>query len=127
MIKEFNLKLILLECFSLIFIISGIDRLYVAYHGKKFDSLFSGDLKKFESLTDIRIGGFFVNQAYWTLVAILIGILVVVLINWKNKFGIINSIVILILTFGISSTGIYSSGIINRNLNYFCGIFAERY
>ena len=85
------------------------------------------DWEKFESLTDVRIGQFFADQAYWTLASLLIGILAVGLINWKNKFGIINSIVVLILTFGISATGIYSSGIINRYLNYFCGIFAEGY
>ncbi|WP_299224181.1 hypothetical protein [uncultured Aquimarina sp.] len=127
MIKKFNLKLILLECFSLIFIISGIDRLYVAYNGKQFDALMNKDWGKLESLTDERIGQFFADQAYWTLVSLIIGILAVGLINWKNKFGIINSIVVLILTFGIYKTGIYSSGIINRYLNYFCGIFAEGY
>lgn len=127
MIKRFNLKLILLECFALIFIISGIDRLYVAYNGKKFDALMNEDWEKFESLTDVRIGQFFADQAYWTLTSLLIGILAVGLINWKNKFGLINSIAVLILTFGISATGIYSSGIINRYLNYFCGLFAEGY
>lgn len=113
MIKKFNLKLILLECFALIFIISGIDRLYVAYNGKQFDALMSEDWEKFESLTDVRIGQFFADQAYWTLASLII--------------GIINSIVVLILTFGISATGIYSSGIINRYLNYFCGLFAKGY
>ena len=127
MIKKFNLKLILLECFALIFIISGIDRLYVAYNGKQFDALMNEDWEKFESLTDVRIGQFFADQAYWTLASLIIGILAVGLVNWKYKFGIINSIVVLILTFGISATGIYSSGIINRYLNYFCGLFAKGY
>jgi len=127
MIQKFNLKLILLECFALIFIISGIDRFYVAYKGNQFDALMSEDWEKFESLTDVRVGEFFANQAYWTIASLIIGILIVGLINWKNKFGIINSIVVLILTFGISATGIYSDGIINGYLNYFCGIFAEGY
>ena len=127
MMKEFNLKLILLECFALIIIISGIDRLYVAYNGKQFDALMNEDWEKFESLTDVRIGQFFADQAYWTIASLIIGVLMVGLINWKYKFGIINSIVVLILTFGISTTGIYSSGIINRYLNYFCGLFAEGY
>lgn len=127
MIQKFNLKLILLECFALIFIISGINRFYVAYNGNQFDALMSEDWEKFESLTDVRVGEFFANQAYWTIASLIIGILIVGLINWKNKFGIINSIAVLILTFGISATGIYSDGIINRYLNYFCGIFAEGY
>ncbi len=127
MIKKFNLKLILLECFALIFIISGIKRFYIAYNGEQFDALMSEDWEKFESLTDVRIGEFLANQLYWFLGALIIGILTVGLINWKNKFGIINSIIVLILTFGISATGIYSSGIINRYLNYFCGIFGKGY
>lgn len=127
MTKKFNLKLILLECFALIFIISGIDRLYVAYNGKQFDALMNEDWEKFENLTDVRIGQFFADQAYWTLASLIIGILAVGLVNWKYKFGIINSIIVLILTLGISATGIYSSGIINRYLNYFCGLFAKGY
>ena len=127
MIKKFNLKLILLECFALIFIISGLKRLYVAYNGKLFDALMNDDWKKFESLTDERIGQFFADQVYWTLASLIIGILAVGLVNWKYKFGIINSIVVLILTFGISATGFYTSGIVNRYLNYFCGLFAKGY
>ncbi len=127
MMKKFNIKLILLECLALIFIISGLKRLYIAYNGKQFDALMSEDWGKFDSLTDIRIGQFFANQAYWTLSSLIIGILIVGLINWKYKFGIINSIIVLLITFGISLTGFYGTGIINRYLNYFCGLFAEGY
>ncbi|GAA0744672.1 hypothetical protein GCM10009431_19030 [Gaetbulibacter jejuensis] len=102
-------------------------RLYVAYNGKLFDALLNEDWEKFESLTDLTGPQFLVNEIYWTLICLIIGIMVVGLINWKYKFGIINSILVLILTFGISATGIYSSGIINRYLNYFCGLFAEGY
>ncbi len=127
MIKKFNLKLVLLECFALIFIISGLKRLYVAYNGKQFDALMSGDWRKFELLTDVKAGQFLANQAYWTLTSLIIGLLIVGLINWKYKFGIINSIIVLLLTFGISITGFYNTGIVNRYLNYFCGSFAEGY
>jgi len=127
MIKKFNLKLILLECFALIFIISGLKRLYVAYNGKQFDALMNEDWEKFESMTDVRIGQFFANQAYWILTSLIIGIIIVGLINWKYKFGIINSIIVLILSFGISITRFYGTGIVNRYLNHFCGLFAEGY
>ncbi|MFD1015753.1 hypothetical protein [Winogradskyella rapida] len=127
MMKKFNIKLILLECLALIFIISGLKRLYIAYNGKQFDALMSEDWGKSDSLTYIRIGEFFVNQAYWILSCLIIGILIVGLINWKYKFGIINSIIVLLITFGISLTGFYGTGIINRYLNYFCGLFAEGY
>lgn len=127
MITKFNLKLILLECFALIFIISGLKRLYVAYNGKQFDALMSRNWEEFELLTDVRASQFLADQAYWTLTSLIIGLLIVGLINWKYKFGIINSIIVLLLTFGISITGFYSTGIVNRYLNYFCGLFAEGY
>jgi len=127
MTKKFNLKLILLECLALIFIVSGIKRFYVAYNGKEFDALLNEDWEKFDSLTNLSGSEFLVNQIYWTMISLIIGLLIVGIINGKYKFGIINSIVVLILTFGISATGIYSSGIINRYLNYFCGLFAEGY
>jgi hypothetical protein len=127
MIKKFNLKLILLECLALIFIVNGIKRFYVAYNGKEFDALLNEDWEKFDSLTNLSGPELLVNQIYWTMISLIVGILIVGIINWKYKFGIINSIVVLILTFGISATGIYSSGIINRYLNYFCGLFAEGY
>ena len=56
MIRRFNLKLIALECLSLIFIISGIDRLYAAYNGEQFDALMNEDWGKFKNLTDMTIG-----------------------------------------------------------------------
>ena len=126
-IKKFNLKLILLECLALIFIVSGIKRFYVAYNGKEFDALFNEDWEKFESLTNLSGPEFLVNQIYWTMISLIIGLLIIGIINWKNKFGIINSIIVLILTIGIFETGIYSTGITNRYLNYFCGIFAKGY
>ena len=127
MIKKFNIKLILLECFALFFIISGIDRLYIAFHGEKFEVLINEkwNWEKFESITDINYGQFFVNQIYWNIAVLIFGILVVGIINWKNKIGVINSILVLILTIGTSATGIYSTGIINRYLNNFCGLFAD--
>ncbi|WP_138434405.1 hypothetical protein [Winogradskyella algicola] len=127
MTKNFNLKLILLECLALIFIVSGIKRFYVAYNGKEFDALLNKDWGKFDSLTNLSGPEFLVNQIYWTIISLIIGILIIGILNWKYKFGIINSIIVLILTFAISATGIYSSSIMNRYLNYFCGFFAEGY
>lgn len=127
MLKKLNLKLILSECLALIFIINGIKRFYVAYHGKLFDDLMNKDWAKIEWLSTRQIGQLFTNQTYWTLFAILIGVLSIAILNWKNKFGIINSIVVLIITIGISSSGFFSSGIINGYLNHFCGILAKEY
>ncbi|WP_203296783.1 hypothetical protein [Luteirhabdus pelagi] len=127
MLKKINYKLILLECLALIFIINGIKRFYVAYHGNKVDALMDKDFEKFQSLTDVHPGQFFRYEAYWTFSSVIFGILLVGLINWKYKLGTINSLGVLLLTSGISATGFYMSGIINRYLNYFCAIFSEKY
>lgn len=124
-IKKFNLKLIILECVALIFIISGIKRLYVAYNAEIFDAIERRDWKVYESLTDLDGPLFLASHVYWILTGMIIGVIAVGLINWKNKFGIINSIAVLILTLGISMTGFFSDGIVNRYFNYFCGIFAD--
>ncbi|WMI68228.1 hypothetical protein [Mangrovimonas sp. YM274] len=125
--EKFKPKLILLECFALFFVINGINRFYVAYHGEKFDALIVNDSKKFESLTDMSVGELYAYYIYWTLATLLIGTLTIGLINWKNKIGKTNSIPVIIMTFGLSATGIYTTSIINRYLNYFCEIFGKGY
>ena len=125
--KQINIKLILLETFSLLFIINGIQRLYIASQGKIYDAVINEDWKKFESLTSESLGQFFANKAIWTIGIILVGILTIGIINWRKKIHIINSIILFLVIIGISLTGFFLSGITNQYLNYFCGIFAEKY
>ena len=127
MTNKLNLKLILLECFALFFIISGIDRFYVAFNGKLFDTLTNEGWKKLESSIDVGLEQLIIEQFYWNLSSIGIGILITGILNWKYKFGIINSIIITIITLGMSLTGVYSSRIINSYLNYFCGMFSKKH
>jgi hypothetical protein len=125
--KQINIKLILLECLALIFIINGIQRLYIASQGKIYDAVINENWKKFESLTSDSIGEFFSNRALWTFGIILVGFLAVGIINWINKIRIINSIIVFLIIVGISVTGFFLSGTTNQYLNYFCGIFSESY
>ncbi|MFY7669479.1 hypothetical protein ACOSP6_00190 [Tenacibaculum sp. MEBiC06402] len=126
-IKELNIKLIIPQCLALIFIISGINRLYVGFHGEQFDALMNKDWEKYESLANYSIEFFLLYKTYWTITSIAIGILMITLIDWRYKFGIVNSLVVIIITFAISASGFYSSGLINRYLNFFCGLFSEGY
>jgi hypothetical protein len=121
--KQINIKLILLECLALIFIINGIQRLYIASQAKIYDAVINENWKKFESLTSDSIGEFFSNRALWTFGIILVGFLAVGIINWINKIRIILFLIIV----GISVTGFFLSGTTNQYLNYFCGLFAESY
>ena len=125
--KQINIKLILLECLALIFIINGIQRLYIASQGKIYDAVINGNWKKFESLTSDSLGEFFYKRALWTFGIILVGFLAVGIINWINKIRIINSIILFLIIVGITMTGFFLNGIPNQYLNYFCELFAESY
>jgi hypothetical protein len=127
MIKKINIKIVLFETIALIFIINGLQRLYVASQGAKYDAIMSDNWEKFESLTTLTIGQFIANRAIWTLIIILMGVLVIGLINWKNKINIINSILLFLLIIGVSFTGFFMKGIVNNYLNYFSGLFGETY
>ena len=114
MTNKLNLKLILLECFALFFIINGIDRFYIAFNGKLFDTLTNEGWKKLESSIDVGLEQLIIEQFYWNLASIGIGILITGILNWKYKFG-------------INLTGVYSSGIINSYFNYLCGMFSKKH
>ena len=125
--KQINIKIILLESLALIFLINGIQRLYVASKGKIYEAALDENWVKFESLTNESLGDVLAYRAFWTLGIIIVGIFVVGIINWKNKVRIINSIIVFGIIVGITVTGFFLSGITNQYLNYFCGIFAESY
>lgn len=128
MIKRIKIKLILLELIALIFIVSGLQRVYLATQGVKYDALANRDWDKFEDLIHPETASqFFVNRVLWTFGFTLCLIFIIGLINWKNKVEIINSIILFIIVLSISSTGFFLRGVVNQYLNYFCGLFGESY
>ncbi|CAM1359693.1 conserved membrane hypothetical protein [Tenacibaculum sediminilitoris] len=128
MIKKIKIKLILLELIALVFVVNGLQRIYIAAQGVKYDALAAGNLKKLELLIQPEsIGQFIANRVFWTFGIILCLIFIVGLINWKNQIEIMNSIILLILVLGISCTGFFFDGFVNQYLNYFCGLFSESY
>jgi len=63
MIKKIKIKIVLFETIALIFIINGLQRLYVASQGAKYDAIMSDNWEKFESLTTLTIGQFIAYRA----------------------------------------------------------------
>ncbi len=127
MIKKFYLSLILFETLALFFLINGIQRLYLASQGEKFNAIMNNDLDKYYSLTSIYASEFFVRRGYWTVGAFIFGILLIGIINWKSKINIINSILTFLIVFILFPTGVFVKGILNNYLNYFSGLFSENY
>jgi len=125
--KGLKFKIVLLEVLALIFIINGLQRLYVASQGAKFDALMNNNWELFESHTSLTIGQFLSNRAIWTLITILFSFTIIGFINWINKIKIINSVLVFLFIIGISVTGFFMKGVINNYLNYFCGLFGHKY
>lgn len=128
MIKRIKIKLILLELIALFFVINGLQRIYLATQGAKYDVLAIGNWDKFEVLTyPETTGQFFANRVFWTFGFILCLIFVVGVVNWKSKIQFVNSLIISVIVLGVSSTGFFLDGFVNQYLNYFCGLFSESY
>ncbi|OAD90368.1 hypothetical protein A7A78_06465 [Aequorivita soesokkakensis] len=127
MIKKIHLSLILFETLALFFLINGIQRLYLASQREKFNAIMSDDLDKYYSLTSLKASDFFIVRGYWTFGAFILGILIIGIINWKNKINIINSILTFVIVLLLFPTGVFVKGILNNYLNYFSGLFSENY
>lgn len=126
-LQQINLKLILLQFVSLFFLINGIQRLYVSYHGLKYDALMNNNIEKFKTFTTVTPGLFLAYRNYFTLALVIIIPVLIAIINFKNNIQIGNSIILFVLSILCSFTGFFYSGVINNYLNYFCGVFGESY
>lgn len=125
MIKKLNLKLIILECFALIFIFSGLNRLFVAYNADLIQALIKEDFDKFDSLTNVSASQFFVNQIYWHIFSLITCLIIIIFINWRYKTGVINSLTVALFTLGISASGFLISGYLNKIFNSFSRLFGS--
>lgn len=125
MIKKLNLKLILLECLALIFIFSGLKRLFVGYNADLIQALIKEDFDKFETLTDISASQFILDQVYWNTFSLILSLLLIISINWRYKLGILNSVILFTVALGILYSGLLTSGVINSLFNSFCKLFGS--
>jgi hypothetical protein len=127
MIKTINLKLIILQFVSMVFLIHGIKRLHAATQGNIYEAIIDQDFDKFDSLTNISLSQYIVNLELWSLWSFIISIILIGIGNWKFKITLINSILTVLITSLLYLFGFFNKGIIDRNLNYFCGLFADGY
>jgi len=123
MLKRIHINIILLDILSLFFIINGVKRLYIASQEEKYIAIFNNDLDTFKTLTSFTMGEFVAISAYWAFGTFIVGIVSISLINWKNKIGITNSILTLLIVFSLFPFGIFSEGFINTSLNSFGWLF----
>jgi len=101
------------------FLINGFLRLYYSVYAEEIRYLLNS--KENDSKTLNLIRNFLNNQIYVTFATYFLGIILIILINWKNKNHSWNSIIVALLTFAIFPSGIYFRGVICRFFNSFGG------
>lgn len=131
LMKKLNLKLILIQLLGIFFFIEGIQKIYIASDAERFMCLLKYDVNsecwKNLNSTFTTLGDFLAKRAYWSFGAFVIGILIISLINLKNKKPFLNTFFVFLLAFLIFPTGIFFRGKISDYFNYFGGLFAKNY
>ena len=129
--KKLNLKLILIQLLGIFFFIEGIQKFYIASDAERFMCLLKYDINsecwKNLNSTFTTLGDFLALRAYWSFGASVIGILIVSLINLKNKTSFLNTCFVFLLVVLIFPTGIFFRGIISDYFNYFGALFTKDY
>ena len=126
-LEKLFIRVSFIEILSLFFFINGIKRLYWGFQGEKFNAIMNDDLEKYYTLTSLYASQFLIRPAYWSFGAFIFGVVIVGIINWKNKIYFLNSILIFIIVFTLFPIGVFTKGLINKYLDYFCGIFSQNY
>ena len=109
---------IIIEIIGLILLVEGMSKLYIIYHGEKYQALIQNNIEKFEELTSDSIGWFFAQHSFWKMGVLLTGAIILILFKYFKigKKGILNTIVSVISVYALLRFGILKS-------NLFDGIF----
>ena len=116
--RKIDLKLIVLQALALIFLIAGVQRLYVAFQADKYKAIWS-DGENFQSLYSITVGELFLYQELWSLAAFLIGIAILTLLNKKRGIPVLNAISVFVLVLILYLIGFFSGGKIKLAIDAF--------
>lgn len=119
--RKIRLKLILLQTLSLIFLIAGVQRLYIATQAEKYEAIGASDWEMFETLTSQTVGEFLFNETLWALVGLLFGITFIGYVNWRNKKSLLNTLLIFSIVLILFQIGLFNGGLFNNYINTFWG------
>jgi len=125
LLGKFDFVLILLQCFGLQFIFTGIYRLYVAYNAEDWDALLGKSTNTYQTITEARLGEFLTNDLYSKLIIAFSIIALVLFLNRICKIGIVNNIVVLILTLIFTHTLFFVSPYFIWKIEYFSQLLGE--
>jgi len=117
-LQKVKIKLILLQCLALFFIIHGVKRIYLANYSDIFYAIKEDSLELIDySITDVIIG-----QVYVILATLLLGSIFFGLVNWmvKSYISIWNAITLFVISFAVVFTGVYMDGYLYALFNSIC-------
>lgn len=121
--EKMKVKIILIQWLGLFFLINGIQRIYNATRSEQIMLLLQPNPKSEVTI----IADFLIWKTYWTLGALVLGIVIITLINRRNKIHFSNTLLVIAMQLIVSQTGIYSKGIIVKYFNSFGRLFINDY
>lgn len=101
-IRKLSIRLIVLQCFFLYFFSSASERIYAALNSGVFDCVFKEESKGLgfqcmENYPEYRIVDLMTGPIHFMMYGFLVGVVMIVLVNWRKKNHVLNSILAICL------------------------------
>lgn len=125
--RQLNLKTILFQWFGIFFLIHGILRFFYSFNSKELIYLLNVKEETNSNKTLNILSDFLWYGTYIAFGTFFLGIIIITLINWKNRIHFFNTIIVLILSFSLFPIGVIFRGFISNYLNSFGWIFVKEY
>lgn len=120
-----NWKIIVAESIGIIFLIHGVSRLHKSYYSDIWKAFLESDSEKLKNITEISLGDFLIESimfGFWVLIA---SVLILLLVKWKIKLPLIDTILSLILVFLLFPMGFFNIDFITGLFNSIGAIFTN--
>jgi hypothetical protein len=120
-----NWKIIVAESIGIIFLIHGVSRLHKSYYSDIWKAFLESDSEKLKNITEISLGDFLIESimfGFWVQIA---SVLILLLVKWKIKRPLIDTILSLILVFLLFPMGFFNIDFITGLFNSIGAIFTN--
>ena len=105
--------------------IHGVKRLYISYNSDLLNALVELDAKKLENFSNMDVSQFFLNSQMIGFWALIIYALIVLLIKWKIKQQLTDTVFSFILVFLLFPIGFFNIRFITSLFNSIGGVFTN--
>ena len=122
-----NWKIIIAESIGIIFLIHGVSRLHKSYYSDIWKALLESDSEKLKSLPEISIGDFLFESIMFEFYVLIASVVILLLIKWKMKLPLINTVLSLTLVFLLFPIGFFKIDFITSLFNSIGGIFTNEF